>query len=748
MLLVQRIEIDNFACFDRIEIEPSTNSERPLTVIRAENGSGKTTLLRAIRWGMYGEKGLPGNPSHFSLHPAEWRPDSDGIRTKVSILFETDGSSRDHPEGSSTNTAYELRRSVTTVAKEPSRVGEPDFRRINEDAQLLVKVSDGSWLPHDSGVDGVISELLPWDLRDFFVMDADEAADYVGGSENKVIQRQDVIAKTSFAVRALLGMDVFEKAADRIRTIAAEFGRARTKAIGDEDLNRKQEELDQFRAREEELKRKVENDRYEMADIEDRLERARGSLEALVESIGAHEQLKERLKENRERRVKAEKERRQAFDALSGELESIDLLGSLAAREVTRVRNVLQPLYDDGSIPIRHLVFVQSLLEKGVCVCGQDLASEGEHRQHIRDILAQSSGKEDKANYLAQILHAADLLHRYKDESEWEDRCGRHERIIADLDDEIADLDTAKRDMDTKLESIDDEKVQITRGEIEMLDKHFRNIDRNLSGDQDSLARYRREINELEGIIRRQQRNLREARDLEAYQETAKVLVRILDQAYATIRDDQVNELDKEMNHLFAKMAANVIDDEAVEGDRHKATLRMIASVGLRPLEGESGQFEIFALNSRGRSMPPTEINGASRRILALSFVLALCKVSRTYAPLVADSLLNFMSGSVRTNTLRVTAETASQPILLLTGSDLESRKEVELVARYAGATYTLTGQWQHVDHGGDVVNQTDARQVSLVCRCGPREFCKICERQGQSGNPGWTHRQYGESRQ
>ena len=745
MLLVQRIEIDNFACFDRIEIEPSTNSERPLTVIRAENGSGKTTLLRAIRWGMYGEKGLPGNPSHFSLHPAEWRPDSDGIRTKVSILFETDGSSRDHPEGSSTNTAYELRRSVTTVAKEPSRVGEPDFRRINEDAQLLVKVSDGSWLPHDSGVDGVISELLPWDLRDFFVMDADEAADYVGGSENKVIQRQDVIAKTSFAVRALLGMDVFEKAADRVRTIAAEFGRERTKAIGDEDLNRKQEELDQLRAREEELKKKVENDRYEMADIEDRLERERGRLEALVENIGAHEQLKERLKENRERRVKAEKERRQAFDALSGELESIEFLGSLAAREVTRVRNVLQPLYDDGSIPIRHLVFVQNLLEKGVCVCGQDLASEGEHRQHVRDILAQSSGKEHKANYLAQVLHAANLLHRYKDGSEWEDRCGRHERIIADLDDEIVALDTAKRDMDTKLESIDDEQVQITRGKIEMLDKRFRNIDRNLSGDQDSLARYRREINELEGIIRRQQRNLREARDLEAYQETAKVLVRILDLAYATIRDDQVSELDKEMNHLFARMAANVIDDEAVEDDRHKATLRMIASVGLRPLEGESGQFEIFALNSRGRSMPPTEINGASRRILALSFVLALCKVSRTYAPLVADSLLNFMSGSVRTNTLRVTAETASQPILLLTGSDLESRKEIELVARYAGATYTLTGQWQHVDHGGDVVNQTDARQVSLVCRCGPREFCKICERQGQSGSSEWTYREYGE---
>ena len=32
--------------------------------------------------------------------------------------------------------------------------------------------------------------------------------------------------------------------------------------------------------------------------------------------------------------------------------------------------------------------------------------------------------------------------------------------------------------------------------------------------------------------------------------------------------------------------------------------------------------------------MPPIEINGASRRVLALSFVLALCAESQTYAPL------------------------------------------------------------------------------------------------------------------
>lgn len=744
MLLIRRIEITNFVCFDSVEIEPSTNQEKPLTVIRAENGSGKTTLLRAIRWGMYGDRGLPGTPSDFSLHPAQWQPDANGIETKVSILFETDGSSRNNPEGTSRSTTYELRRSVTTVARNSANRDEPDFQRIGEGAQLLRKELDGSWLPEEAGVDRVIGELMPLDLRDFFVMDADEAADFVGGSENKVIKRQDVINKTSYAVRALLGLEIFEKTTERLQKISQEFGRAATKAAGDQALAEKQAELDQLRAKSEELKEKVEESRLEKADIDDRLERARGRLEALVGSLGAQDQLKERLRENQERQEKAVMDRRKVITDLSGNLASIELLASLATREVARARDVLQPLYDDGSIPVRHLAFVESLLESGICVCGRDLASQSEARDHVVRIVEQSKGRREDANYLAQVLDAANALHRLGEAEEWERKCEKLEGAIAGLDEEIANLKQARRDIDAKLDEIEDKPLESTRNEIGMLEKTSARIERDLVGDQGTLRELNTSIHKLEGIIRSAQRKQKEARDLEIYGETTDALVQILEQAYTRIREDQVRELSGEMNALFSQMAANVVDDEEVEDNRHKVPLRMIAKVGLRALEGTQKEYEIFAVNNRERSMPPTEINGASRRILALSFVLGLCKVSRTRAPLVADSLLNFMSGSVRTNTLRITAETANQPILLLTGSDLESQNEVDLVSRYAGATHTLTGQWQHTAHGGDVVNQTDERQVSLICRCGPREFCPVCERKGQAANSGWIRREHG----
>lgn len=744
MLLIKLIKITNFACFDDIEIEPSTNPQKKLTVIRAENGSGKTTLLRAIRWGMYGEKGLPGNTSNFSLHPATWQPDmdKDGVLTSVTILFETDGSTRNQLDGNEAKTAYELRRSVKTIPKRAARKGEPDFRRIDEEAHLLKQEQDGSWQPFDTGVDTVIEELLPWELRDFFVMDADEAADFVGGSENKAIDQRSVIAKTSFAVGALLGLDVFEKTKRRLETISSEFRRAATKAAGGAELQRMQHELDRLISEINALEEKLHEGKLGKADIEARLASANARRDALVGNIGAHEQLVIRNKDNEARFKQAISERRRILSELSSEQTSIELLATLASREVEKAQELLQPLYDDGSIPISHLVFVQSLLQKGTCVCGQDLSSPGKNREHVKHMVEQSSKEKEKANYLAQVLHAANMLNQHKEHDKLMKRRAAFESSLATINNKISDIKQEKRDIDAQLAKIDDADVDRARDEIHMLGKNLDTIKRDIESAQVKLDEYQKRKKSLEGDIRSGQRVRREAQESLKYQEMADTLASILDLAYARIRDDQVNELSTKMSILFDRMAANVIDD----GDGGvKATLRMIAKVGLRPLEDNSGEYEIFAQNSRGRTMPPTEVNGASRRILALSFVLGLCEESRTQAPLVADSLLNFMSGSVRTNTLRITAETANQPILLLTGSDLESQSEVDLLAQHAGATYTLTGQWQHTELGGDVVNQSDPRQVSLICSCGPRQYCFRCERRGQEGKPGWTRREDGE---
>lgn len=746
MIRLRRIDIRNFVCFDHIVVAPSVDLEKRLTVIRAENGSGKTTFLRAIRWGMYGEQGLPGTKTRtFSIHPADWRPTEKGIVTQVEIEFETDGSTRIHGAADGPTTVYNLKRRVTTIRSSATRDDRPDYRRVREKATLMKKQPTTGWtpIPHPTSV---IEELLPWGLRDFFVMDADKAADFVGGSENKAIARREVINKTTNAVQSLLGIDVFKDATGRVERLERKFGADVTKAIGDVDLNALQEELEERRRQRANLERALADHGRQRRELGDALRRAYDDLETEVKGVGAAEQLSERLRKVRRQRKQASDRYGTTLLRLAGQLESINLLGALVRPMVERTHEALKPLHDSGVIPLRHLQFVRGLLDEGICVCGQQLPPNGAHRKHLEDRIAKTADQERRADYLGQLYDVAHSLFRSVNAATWQDRTGQLTQDAVSLRDELSELSREQREIDAALNTIDEDKIQTIRDEIAALKTQLNTVDRKLADSEIALPPIVEEIRSLDKRIRQRTRTERVAADKRAAEKLAGAIVTILTRAYRTIEGAQVDDLSQRMNLLFAQMAANVSDDDVPNAEANKATLRMIAEVGVRPVNDATGEYEICAFNRRGRLMPPIEINGASRRVLALSFVLALCKESRTYAPLIADSLLNFMSGAVRRNTLLATSENSSQPILLLTGSDLEGKDEADIARRYAGATYTLTGQWDVVgEGGGDVVNCTVRRQVAVVCECGPREFCDVCERLGQRESPGWSRRAHGD---
>ena len=269
------------------------------------------------------------------------------------------------------------------------------------------------------------------------------------------------------------------------------------------------------------------------------------------------------------------------------------------------------------------------------------------------------------------------------------------------------------------------------------------NINRALAGSDVRLSSLASTIDSLAKQVGQGQRRAIDAKDKREAEVIAKTIIKILERGYNTIQKSQVTQLSKRMDKLFSQMINNVTEKD-LDYNPDKADVRMIAEVGIQPVDGRPDNYEIFAHNDRGRNMPPIMINGASRRVLALSFVLALCAESRTFAPLIADSLLNFMAGVVRRNTLRITAQTSSQPILLLTTGDLALQPEVDVIDEYAGATYTLTAQWNAVDAGagGDVLRWNDQRLVSLLCPCGPRNYCDICERVGWAELSDWKKRE------
>lgn len=749
MLSLKHVEVENFVCFDHLDFEFATGVEKPLTIIRAENANGKTTFLRCLRWAFYGERGLPGNePARFSLHPAWWHPKDGRVETKVSVTFETDGRTR-FDEASGPTRTFQLTRSVVTIARDAVRDDEPDFQRIEPAITLLQRSTGGGWEPFSDDpavIEQTVDLLLPWGLRDFFFMDADEATDFVGGRENKPLPKKVVVEKTTAAINELLGLETFQQAIGRVGDLQKELQREISRASGDTSLTDMQDELDELRESIRTLEAELDSKRDERTDLQGRKEQVTADLQQALKDTGAFDQLEKRLADTKKALEQAKKDRGKSLERLSALFEDNQLLTGLMVEKIRRVHDQLEPLHQRGLIPLTHIPFVRERLDQEECICGESLESGTPHRQNVETLLEESMKQEQHYNTLGS-LHSAtgDALRRLRAGTrDWSDRARSMRTELGELDSRISELSTLYESLDDQVRKIDREEVRVLKGEQDAIASQLDKVEAAIADRELRLSSKQEEATSLDKKVSQRQKRQRTAEDKQAASELAAHIETALANAYHRIQQEQVEDLSRRMNELFAQMAANASDEDSEKGDVEKATVQMIAEVGVRPVDGTEDQFEIFAHNRRGRALPPVEINGASRRVLALSFILALGLESNTDAPLVADSLLNMTSGKVRTNTFEVTAKVSRQPILLVTRADLSDPADLAVAQQYAGATYTLTGQWDVIGagRGGDVVHQTVDKEVAVACLCGPHEYCEVCRREGDGAREGWREMQ------
>ena len=731
MFLLDRLRIREFVCFGDITLDPARGRDRSLTIVRAENASGKTTLLRAILWGLYGDDALPrsGN-SPFRLQPVDWTSDSEPVTTSVEIGFTTEISS-----GDGSRRPRQIRgrlvRSVVTEAARGRADGAPDFRRRPETLRLMREdPGTGAWDEWDYSAPQAIQNLAPFDLRSFLAVDAEEAADFVGGVEAKPVDRPEAVRKTTEAVRALLGLNAFRKASQDLKRIEGEFRREANKAVGDEELDRLEDEVGRAEKDLESTVQSLERHRSNLDNLDLQRVRTERELEELLIGAGDPDELVRRKRDLDRRRGDLWSERQQTLDALSGSVASRELFGTLAAHSFGETVAALRPLHDEGKIPMAHLPFVRRLLEDGRCICGAHLTPGSRGRRVVEEEV-QDSAAIDRADHLEQVFDFARGVGESVAESPW---CEGVETLLArktGLSEQLDDLDSEGEDLTRRLGRLDNPRIDMARDRLRSIEVQIAQENQGIGLERVNEERGKKELLTLERTLDAARKRAGVGRESRACERLTAAIRNVIDGAYARIQREQVRELSEQMRRLFEGMALNAEEDDSAAGDEGKTSLAMIAEVGVqrKPIRNDPDSFEIYARDIHGRFMPPTEINGASRRILALSFILATCQASGGQTFLVADSLLNFMSGHVRTNALRAMAKYCRQPILLLTPADLQATSERELVRLHAGKTYTLTGQWQHGPKRGDVLNLTDPRRMALLCECGPESHCSVCER-------------------
>lgn len=725
MIRFHGLVVHNFALYPKAHLNFATDPGRPLTIIRGENECGKTTLMRAFLWVLYGEEGLPAVPNVMNPIRPVWARD-EPIRTRVELRVEARSS-----RGAATN--YKLVREATTEV----RGGHVEYR--DEDAALLLKQADGNWGRADEQLfDLLMHKYFRPELRDFFFIDADKAVRFVGGPEG---EHDDELMRraTTQAIYNLLGMESLRRSIQRLERRRTEFLRQAGRASRDINQQQLAADLEECEEKKNETEARYSSLQAQEAEALTALREAERRLDGDISRMTSLAELNRKIADAQGSLSTARERRAEVISRLGMLLETDDrLAASLMLPAIESVVDTLDPLYREGRIPPTELTLLPRLLREGTCVCGIKFDEHPERRHEVERRFEESERIDESAHFLGDVLEAARRLgnhalgHGVRD---WPEDVTACENELAELDDTINGLDAELETLSAQRDAagtLSEPVYRERRRHVEELRvAHERISDSRRMGEAE-LERLRSEVRSLSERLRTAQTGEQRSRDLRNAADAAEDMQSVLTAALRAIESQQVAELSGVMNRIFRDVIGATAESNFSE-------------VGVRIIPAAAGgklAYEPYALDGQ-REKPLAMANGASRRALAVSFVLALAETTGSSVPFVADSLLHAFSGGVlrRMVGYLVDGQRVGQPILFGHTHDLLDEEIRDVLIDAAGVTYTVTNE-SHV--GGDVLRAAPHRQHSrqtVVCGCGINEFCEICEHVGYDADPRFKRR-------
>lgn len=706
MIRFEALSATNFALYPQVTLAFSVDPANPLTLIRGENGSGKTTLMRAFLWGLFGNSALP--PVQGARHPVRpvWARPGDAVRTKVEIRFRS--------ETERATAFFKLTRTVETT-DDGKAVG------YGEELTRLLRREGDEWVDQESQLTVLLNRYFRKEMQDFYFIDADKAVEFAGGPEGRH-NEQLMRSSATQAIEALLGLDAMRKAKARLEERQAHYSRTAGSLSSDTQQRQLVENLDRAQADLETSRSKLAQVRAEEEQTEQALRISQQTFDEKLNSLEQLESLNRRFEDVSRRLNDARTRRTTLVSALSQQLDDERLYATLMFPAVAGVMQALQPLKDKGYIPPAELTLLPRLLERGTCVCGIELSKHADRRHHIEETVRRAKGSGDQSRFLDAILESARRLGNHAmghTAQPWKDG-------VTEVYKELALLDPAIGVLEQEHDALKEEREKT--GAVGAIKEMQRHRD-SLNAELDRLREIRKELEKRVEDLQREIRSLGErirvaaaadqrTRFTRNAAQAADDLSELIGKAYESIETQQIQDVSAKMNTIFRDVIGATEDS-------------LFGKVGVRPIRGRSNraEYEVF-LTEDGREKSLALANGASRRAIGVSFVLALADETRTKVPFVADSLLHSISGAVRRRIVQylTDGDRVGQPILFGTRADFLDPEVRELLRARSGRSYTVTSQ-THV--GRDVVRATPNAQSpkqTVVCTCAVDEFCTSCE--------------------
>lgn len=687
-----RADIKNFRLIKELQLDFSTQPDKPLTVIRAANESGKTTCQYALMWGIWGEKGLPANYQNFTIIPFS-QTVQEQAQPEVSIEFETEAK-----EGKP-HKRYRLIRKYINNTSSPI-----------DDLTIFEITASGAVPLYDSEKQQLIQNILPESLKDIYFTDGDRALSFIEANSSAGVKRRRV----ENAIKALLSLDILQSTIRHInaaankfesqidnRDYAKEFELINNHIISyNEDILEQTTRLEELETK----KARLENDKkFVNKKIED-----------IIKQGDKNKLIRERDKINIDIR-KLEENEAQSLARLRKNIQNEYVSLGLLKDEFNKAKNFLADLKDKKQLPKANVPILEELLTKSKCFCGTSLdESTEEGRKNREQILkaVKDSEDADRKTELATSLHFA--IYRSDPDAaieQWHDAYNSSAQQYYNLSKLINDKHSELDKKEEEIAQVQDDGLQIFRTQLHEYENELMKTVSDISeantiikNNQDKL-----DISERDKQIiqKKLNKNDKSTNKIKLSEDLKKGFENILNK----LKGEELQKVSEEMNRIFLDMVGSSAD---------ASEFSSITKAELSP------NYEILVYGMNGKLInPDQDLNGASRRAITLAFILALTKISQVEAPNVIDTPLGMMSGYVKQSVLRQMVKEGAQTILFLTHDEINGVEA--LIDRYAGAVYTLTNPAHYPKM---LKNKPPVQSASIIrCECDHLESCNICER-------------------
>ena len=697
-----RAEFQNFRLLRNLELEFANDPNKNLTIIRAANDSGKTTILQALQWALYGDSALPGKGEGFRLHPIDWNLE-EGKRIPITATVEFEMTTYRHVLGKMREKRHRYR-----LVRSAFEEIDGKTRRTNSSVKLFELTDKGADPIDPPG--SLINEEFPPELREVFFTDGDRALSFIEADIALSTKRDRVLS----AIRSLLGLGVIDDAIKHVRKSAIEVNKKARKIGSSSELDEVASSLERIGVNSEELETDLEDAKQQFGAFDEKVDEIDRKIAEVLKK-GDREKLQKDLdrarRENNQldnQLVAAGKEHSALFRS---QAIAIDLLSPV----LDHAFGELEKLHDQGKIPNTTIPVLQERLAAEICICGETLKSgnkdDEKRRGHIQKLIDDSQKADEIQEIITDLYYGTKSLQAggTSGSSTWlEDykKVVKHRDGIQALRDEGG---RKLRELELQLDSLPDTDIQGLR-ETRRQYKDLR--DKNLkkwSVVETQLAELSKRREELETKRNRLLHEQEKGAQILAESEVIQDVIEVLQNAYGRITNEELDKVSELMNSIFLEM---------IGADPEQGAIIQRAEI--------SREFDIIVYGPNNRTLnPDRDLNGASRRALTLSFILALTKISEIEAPNVIDTPLGMTSGYVKRSILRTATQESTQLILFLTHDEIAGCEDI--IDEAANIVFTLTNPAHYPKM---LVNNPDVSERKILrCECDHRNECQLCQR-------------------